>query len=135
MLLHDQKTMTLDESISSLNYLFNKLIESEQLVSLDLYGSAYIPKCKVKSVRSLTNGYTYEVLADNGTQFTLNPEKIRYIRFDVISDVVTSFEMFKSSLASAEVQTGNFDFMVHFMVHDENRDNGFLLTVKVLKSS
>lgn len=127
--------LTLDESIKCLNYLFEKLITTEQRVSLNLYGKAFIPKCKVQSAESAVNGYRYDIVADNGTHLTLNPEEIKLVRYDVISSVATTFEVFKTSLANAELQTGNYDFMVHFMIHDADRAGGFLLTIKILKSS
>lgn len=128
-----EQVMSLDDSIDSLNYLFNYLIRKKQPVSLNLYGGAFIPKCNLKSVQTTLN--SYEIEAVNGTCITFNPKQIRMIRFDAIPNIVTTFEGFKSSLAEAELQTGNYDFMIHFMIHDQNQGGGFLLTVKVLKSS
>ncbi|RUT38699.1 hypothetical protein EJP82_26665 [Paenibacillus anaericanus] len=125
--------MNLQDSIESLNYLFEKLIINGQLVNLTLENKTFIQQCKIKSVRSI-HDYSYEILADNKTYLTLNPEQIQLIRYDVISDSASSFESFRSSLSKAEIHTKSYDFMIHFMIHDFDRASGFLLTVKVLKS-
>lgn len=129
--MQEDEGMPTTDVIQSLDYLLRKIFLENREVTLNVDAKAIINLTKIRSYNSFGTRW-YEIGIENYNYVYVVPSSIKLIRFDVISDIVTSYEKFKIKLDEVEMQTGKQPFMVHFMAHDEERSGGLVLTVKIL---